>query len=78
ESAEQSLRAARDKLRDEQNKRLVEQAGAQLGRGRLPLLVCLALALSGLLYFHFAVPFAGLTRQGMGFIGIGLGAVVMW
>ncbi|WP_217595089.1 SLC13 family permease [Cohnella sp. GbtcB17] len=78
ESAEQSLRAARDKLRDEQNKRLVEQAGALLGRGRLPLLVSLALALSGLLYFHFADPFAGLTRQGMDFIGIGLAAVVMW
>lgn len=78
ESAEQSLRAARVKLRDEQNKRLVEQAGALLGRGRLPLIVSLALALSGLLYFHFADPFAGLTRQGMDFIGIGLAAVVMW
>lgn len=78
ESAEQSLRAARDKLRDEQNKRLVEQAGALLGRGRLPLLASLALALSGLLYFHFADPFAGLTRQGMDFIGIGLAAVVLW
>ncbi|MDG0811654.1 SLC13 family permease [Cohnella rhizosphaerae] len=78
ESAEQSLRTARDKLRDEQNRRLVEQAGALLGRGRLPLLVSLALALSGLLYFHFADPFPGLTRQGMDFIGIGLAAVVMW
>ncbi|MDI4650117.1 SLC13 family permease [Cohnella hashimotonis] len=78
ESAEQGLRLAREKLRDEQNKRLVEQASALLGGGRLPWLAGILLALSGLLYFHFADPFAGLTRQGMDFIGIGIAAVVMW
>ncbi|SFB46470.1 Di-and tricarboxylate transporter [Cohnella sp. OV330] len=78
ENAERGLQLAREKLRDEQNKRLVEQAGALLGRGRLPLLAGLALALSGLVYFHFADPFAGLTRQGMDFIGIGIAAVLMW
>ncbi|MEK0313508.1 SLC13 family permease [Cohnella sp. 56] len=78
EDAERGLRMAKQKLREEQNKRLVEQAGSLLGGGRLPLLVSLLLALAGLSYFHFAAPFAGLTRQGMDFIGIGIAAVVMW
>ncbi|MFC3802983.1 SLC13 family permease [Cohnella sp. GCM10012308] len=78
DSTEQGLRLAREKLRDERNKRLVEQAGALLGGGRLAWLAGIVLALSGLLYFHFADPFAGLTRQGMDFIGIGIAAVVMW
>ncbi|CAI6081617.1 SLC13 family permease [Cohnella sp. JJ-181] len=78
EGAERGLRMARQKLRDEQNRRLVEQAGALLGRGRLPLYAGLLLALAGLLYFHFAAPVAGLSRQGMDFVGIGIAAVVMW
>lgn len=78
ESAERDIRMAKQKLREEQNKRLVEQAGALLGGGRLLMLAGILLALGGLLYFHIAAPFAGLTRQGMDFIGIGISAVVMW
>lgn|GEM_PF-1196451 len=78
ESAERGLRMARQKLREEQNKRLVEQAGALLGGGRLLRLAGILLALGALLYFHFAPPLAGLSRQGMDFIGIGVAAVVMW
>ncbi len=73
-----SLAVAGSRWRSGDSRRLALKAGALPGGRTIQLIVAVLLALLSLLYFHFAPPFAGFTRQGMDFAGVGIAAVLMW
>jgi di/tricarboxylate transporter/CRP-like cAMP-binding protein len=73
-----SLAAAGSRWRSGVTRRLAFNAGVLPGGRTIQLIVAVLLALLSLLYFHFAPPIAGFTRQGMDFAGIGIAAVLMW
>ncbi|MHA7966040.1 SLC13 family permease [Paenibacillus sp. CAU 1782] len=73
-----SLAIAGSRWRSGKNRRLALKAGALPGGRTIQIITAVLLALFSLLYFHFAPPIAGFSRQGMDFAGIGIAAVLMW
>ena len=78
ELSERSYRLAEQKLRQEKSKELAAKAGGLWKKRGWSGAIAACAALGSMAFFHFADPMAGLSRDGMDFIGIGLAAVIFW
>lgn len=78
EHEDRKYQLAKQKLDGHRSKLLADRAGGLLKRTRLSAAFAVVFALTSLLYFHYTAPFAGLDRNGMEFIGIGIAAVALW
>ncbi|GGD90184.1 SLC13 family permease [Paenibacillus nasutitermitis] len=75
---DRSYNLAKQRLDSRKSRQMADQAGGFWKQQRMTGLVALLLVIASLAYFHFAPPVAGLSRQGMDFIGIGIAAVILW
>ncbi|RUS49065.1 SLC13 family permease [Cohnella sp. AR92] len=76
--SERSYRLAEQKLRQEKSKDLAAKAGGLWKRKGWSAAFASCAAIGSMAGFHFMAPVAGLSRDGMDFIGIGLAAVIFW
>lgn len=78
QNGERTYRLAKQKLDSEKSKQLAENKSVFWKRSRLSGIIAVLLVIASISYFHYAPPFAGLSREGMDFIGIGVAAVILW
>lgn len=77
-AVEQGYSMARQKLNQYKNQLLAEGASRLIKRSRLAGLITVVLSLLLIILFYSIPPFAGLSSQAMGFIGVGVAAVMLW
>ncbi|ERI11326.1 SLC13 family permease [Aneurinibacillus aneurinilyticus] len=78
QNGDRTYRLAKQKLDSEKSKQLAENKSVFWKRNRFSGIIAILLIIISISYFHYAPPFAGLSREGMDFIGIGIAAVVLW
>ncbi|MFE4203331.1 SLC13 family permease [Aneurinibacillus aneurinilyticus] len=78
QNGDRTYRLAKQKLDSEKSKQLAENKSVFWKRNRFSGIIAILLIIISISYFHYASPFAGLSREGMDFIGIGIAAVVLW
>ncbi|MNH98341.1 cAMP receptor protein [compost metagenome] len=78
EERDRSYRLAKQRLDSQKSTQLAAVASGFWKRSRLTTVLSLLGALGCMIYFHFAPPIGGLSRQGMDFSGISIAAVILW